>query len=207
MLKEQPSLVFRHRLRFSQELLDLVVHLIVHGRTLYRRRCSVIDQNFAVDLLQKFIGDLRGVDHLNLGIDSKVDGELLEGLDPAMALAVAANHGALPPADGAADLAIETGAVVAHLDGLHGSVAGGIRDVPHFGACAVTGAVAPGAVDLAETLTVGTGRSTPTVAALARTDMLGVRDWHLLRSLLEVRRFRYGDIPRTRRLAPVIDGP
>src|SRR5215472_3585314 len=99
MLEEQPGLLLRRGLRLRQDLRDTLVHIPGHGRTLQRRRRPFIDQNFAADLLEEFVGDLRGVDHLELRIDSKMDSELLEGLDAAVALAVAADHGTLAPAD------------------------------------------------------------------------------------------------------------
>src|SRR5262245_56814180 len=149
MLKEQPGLVLRHGLRLLQELCGTHVHMLVHGRTLHRRCRPVVDKNFAADLLEELVGDLRSVDHLDLRIGSKMDSELLEGLDATVALAVAADHGALAPADRAADLAVETGTMVAHLNRLHDRVAGGVRDATHLGARAVPRSVAPGTVDLA----------------------------------------------------------
>src|SRR5579884_753742 len=156
-------------------------------------------------LLEKMVGNFRIVDCLDLGINSEVDRDLLEGLNPSTALAIAADHGTLASARRAADLAIETGAVVAHLHRLHDRVAKGILRVPHFRARAVSGSIARRAVDLAESLALRAGHSTSTVAALAVADALRVGDRHLLPTLLEIRRPGDRQIPRTGRLAPVID--
>src|SRR5581483_8301768 len=155
---------------------------------------------------EELVRDARLVNHLDLGIDAEVDGELLEGLDPAVAAAVAADDGALPPAGAAADLAAEAGATLPDLHRLHHHVAEGVLLVAHLRPRAEARAVAERAVDLPEALAAAAGGAAEAVAARAGTDVLGVRNRHDLGAILEVGRPAGGQVPGVRRPAVGVDG-